>query len=455
MIMKSSPAGAAGIKTTLSVRVRRLAWFAGLGLLLFYALGVSAGYVWLRYVRKNDQIGFVDVALFRVAAVRRGIAAQHFTKAQVEWDAKNYQAAYLYFSAAVRQDPANVPGRLAAARFLRSVGAGNLGLIMLEEGLDRAPDDRRLIETTFDFLAATGQNRRLLDLLRKHYGSGLSGPNGALLQRYEVGATLAVEGVPAAKLLLERHGDLLRDPQAAPTVARVRWESQERLKAIGLLQEYVRTQPAAYADYALLAGWQEAGGLTSDAVRTAERACAKFPAELGPRVLLIEMLNADSPGGSAMQQGIAAYLRSFAGRPESLAELAALAGRKGWVDLARTLYEIGANRQPDLSRLALCYCDALMHNSQFKEVRQLLAQIEAQAPESSASFMIQLRQRQVITAAAAGDHDGAREHARRLAAVLHGDAEGIEACSRIFQKLGITEAVAELSGRPAIAAVKK
>lgn len=428
--------------------LRKLAIYGIIGLVSFYGIYVAAGYSWLRFARKNEQVKLLDVAFIRVGEIRRANAVQHFANAQVEWDAKNYQAAYLSFVTGVRQDPDNLTGRLTAVRFLRSVGAGSLALAMLEEGLVRAPEDRRLIEPTFEVLLAAGRQRHALELLKKYYGAAQTGPNGELLQRVEIEATLAADGAPAAKQLMDKHPELLKNVLATPVVARVLWESQERLRAIRLLQDYVRNQTAAvYNDYALLAGWQEVGGLPAEAVQTARLACARLPRELSPRVLLIEMLAAETPAGPAVPDAVATYLREFSDRPESLIGLATLAGRKGWVDLARTLYAIGANRQLDLNQVAMAYSDALARNSRYKEVRQVLTGLESQASEASAAFLVQLRQRQVITAAALNDTDNVREYARRLAAVLNRDPDGLEVCRGLFRKMGINEAVAELSSR--------
>jgi hypothetical protein len=130
-----------------------------------------------------------------------------------------------------------------------------------------------------------------------------------------------------------------------------------------------------------------------------------------------------------------------------LSELAVLAGRKGWIDLSRTLYELSANTQQDLGVMALSYSDALAHVSRFKDAREILTDVDTQLADVSPAFMIQLRQRQVITCAALGDSDNVREYARRLAAVLSRDPDGLEVCRRLFRKIGITEAVAELSSR--------
>ena len=441
--------------------LRKLALYGLIGLFALYVVGVAAGYSWLHFMRKNDHVRLLDVALFQVGSIRRDIAAQHFANAQKEQAAKNFQAAYLFYSAGVRQDPTNVPGRLSAVEFLRSVGAGSLALGMLEEGLALVPEDQRLIKQTFDVLLAAGRDRHSLELLKQRYGAEFAGKNEMLLQRYELGATLAAEGAPAAKKLLDRRAGLLQDPLATPVVARVLWESAERLRAISMLQGYVLTPSAGYADFALLSGWQSASGQPADAVQTARRAVDQFPRDLSPRVLLIEMLMAETSSGAAGQEAITAYLRDFSSRPESLAELAVLSGRKGWVELNRTLYQIGANRQLDLKPLALSYCDALARESRYKQIQQVLIQLEAQSSEESPAFMVQLRQRQVITSAALSDSDSVREYTRRLVALLNRDPDGLEVCRRLFSRLGISDAVAELSSRsrttpaPKTAAVRK
>jgi hypothetical protein len=438
-----------GSKPTVADRLRQLAILAGLALVFCYVAGVTAGYLWLTQVRKLGQVGVLDVALFRVQNVRHAMAAQQFTRAQAEWDAKNYQAAYVAFSTALRQDPDNVTGRLKAAGFFRAVGAANLGQILLEEGLARDPGEKRLIEATFDLLLGTGRDRHALDLLHKTYPAGFSGPNQLLLETDELLATLSVDGAAAAKKLLERYPDLATHAPAAPVVARVYWESAERLKAISLLASYLQSQPAVFVDYLRLASWQTAAGQPDAAIRTAEQACAKFPGDLQARVVLIEMQAAAAPDGRPAAKVIESYLRNYAARPEAIPLLAALAGSKGWVDLARGLYELGALRQANLDVLALYYSDALVRSARFAEVQLVLAQIEAQTPEASTAFQVQLRQRQIIAAAALGQSEQVRDFARRLGSTLGNDPDGLEICRRIFQKLNIGEAVAELTPRAA------
>jgi len=446
-----------GSKPTVADRLRQLAILAGLALVLLYVGVVAAGYLWLAQVRKVEHLHLVDVALFRVQNIRRAMAVQQFAHAQAEWEAKNYQAAYVAFSTAVRQDPDNVGGRLAAANFFRAVGAANLGQILLEEGLARAPGEQPLIVATFDVLLGGGRDRHALELLRQTYPAGFSGQSQLLLETYELSATLNVEGPAAARKLLTRYTDLENHLPAAPMVARVYWESGERLRAITQLAAYVRTPPVPFGDFVRLAGWQAVAGQPEAAIRTSEQACARFAGEIPPRVLLIEMKAAATTGGRPVRADIEDYLRNYSSRPEAIPLLAALAGNKGWVDLARVLYEIAASRLQNLDVLALYYCDALARNGRFAEVQPMLAQVEAQTPEAGAAFLVQLRQRQIIAAAALGQAEVVRDYARRLGSALGNDPDGLDICRRIFQKLNIPEAVAELTPRaaPAKAPVMK
>lgn len=429
--------------------IKRVALFAAVGLVALYLLGATGGYIWVRHARKNQNITFLDVALLRWKDVRRGLAAQQFAKAKLELDAGNQRAAFLAYTFAVNNDPENVGYRLAAADFLRTAGSAPMATALLEAGLARAPHEQKLIERTFDLLCTTGRDRRALELLRQRPATLFSDPNGPMLRTYELQALLNLGDAKGAGEVLENNRALEKNHRSIPVVARVLWETQQRLRAIELLSNYVRTQPDVYSAYAQLAEWQMAVGMNADAVHTAERACQEFKNDLTSRLLLIEAQGAHTHCGREWLQSIESCLDDLGNQPHTLATLAGLAGRKGWVELARSLYELSALRQPDIGMVAVFYSDALMRHGRFKEAQEMLAQIEAQALEAGPTFTAQLRHRQVIAASAMGDSSGVREFTRRLAAVLHNDPEGLEKSRRHFQKSGIVEALAELSGSPA------
>jgi len=428
---------------------KRVLLFAVGGLVALYLLGATGGFLFVRYVRKNETISFADVALLRWREVRRGMAAQQFVKAQQEWDAGNYQVAFLAYNFAVNNDPDNIPGLLAAARFLKAAGSNSMALTTLEAGLARAPDDARLIEQTFSLLNTVGRDRRTLELLRQRPASSFTGPNGPVLRTVELEATLNLGDVEGATKLLAQHPELAQTPRAVPVVARVLWESKQRLRAIETLSAYVRSRPESFDVYAQLAQWQLTSEMGEEAVRTAEAAVAKFPRDLAPRILLIEAQAVRTNRGREFNTAVESYLHEYGPRPEALLQLASLAGRRGWVELARGLFEIGALRQPDLGGYGFCYADALLRQSRFKEVLLLLAQIESQSLDGSPAFTVQLRNRQIIATAGLGDGTAVREAARRLTAALRNDSDAVELYRRTYQKLGITEAAAELTGRTA------
>ena len=439
------PAQSGTARSSVGARLRRLALYAFIGLIVLYVTGAGAGYAWMRYARKNEQITFDQVALLRWRAVRRGVAEQQFAQGKAEWDAKKYQSAYLLYSSAVRNDPDNIAGRLSAARFFTAVGGINLAIGLLEDGLTRSPNNPQLIEQTFELLTTRGRDQRALGLVRRLSGGSSSAPT-TLVQMYEVLATLNTAGAPAAARLLAKYPDLRNNHRAAPVVARVMWESQDRLKAIELLAKYVQTESGEYSPWLQLAQWQAAGGMTSSALETARRACTQFPSEFAPRLLVIQLLGQQAAGSAGWQSEIDGFLRDFSALPESVIVLSELAGRMGWVDLARGCYEVGATRIPDLNMLALFYADALGANKKIPEALRLLAQIESQATSASPAFLVGLRQRQVLMASAKGDHDAVRESARRLGSALANDQDTLQGIRERFTKLGLAEAVAELSG---------
>ncbi|HZP60802.1 MAG TPA: hypothetical protein VFB27_10810 [Opitutaceae bacterium] len=437
---------------SLKLNAGRLALVLGLTAFVVYGGVVATGYFWLREVRKIEQVGLFDVAFFRASQVRREMAAQQFAKARTALAAKDYNAAFVGYTSGLHNDPDNVEGRLQAAEFLQTVGATDRAVVMLEEGLTRLPDNRPLLERTLDLLTTSGRDADALKLLHGQLAAQFSGPNGPLLRTYEILGTLNTDGPAAARSLLDASPDLRATTSSLPVIARVLWESKQPLEAISTLQSYLKAKPDNFAAYAQLAEYQDAAGLIADARHTADLACAQLPGQMPPRVLRIGVLKPRQPGEvQRWEQEVAAYLKEFGGKPEGVALLANLAGREGWVDLARMLYESAAGRGQDVRMLAMYYSDALMMQRQFTEARSVLAEIDRQTPEGGGYFSVLLLQREVVVAAACGDRDDAREQARRVAAALRLDPDGLEVIRRRFVKLGISEAVAELGPRIAVA----
>jgi tetratricopeptide (TPR) repeat protein len=434
-------------KHTYSLRVngRKLALVAGVACLACYALVVSAGYLWLREVRRIDRVGFFEVAFYRMGKIRQDMAAQQFEKAQAALAAKDFAVAFVDMSSGLHNDPDNVAGRLQTAGFLQAAGATDRAVNLLEEGLARTPDNQDLVEATLNLLTTTGRDGPALKMLRGQLASQSSGPNGTQLRTYEVQASLNAEGPVVARHLLDRYPDLRTTTRSLPVVARVLWAAQDRTGAIDALSTFVKAQPDNFSAYADLASYQQTAGLVADARQTADLACAQFPREFAPRVLRIVMLTPTKPAElSRWEQEIGSYTKDYGDKPEAVAMLAEISGRKGWVGLARLLYQASAAHQQDVRQLAMYYSDALMFQGKFPEAQRILAEIDRQTPDSG-TFPVLLWQREIVAAAACGDRDDARESARRVAAALRRDPDGLEVIRQRFIKLKIPDAVAELT----------
>lgn len=430
---------------TLAGRLRRVAlWVAG-GLVVIYLLGAYAGYAWVHFVRKNEDISFLQVATLRWREVRREMATQQFAKAQKDWDAGKTQEAYLAFVTAMRNDPDNVAGRQVAARFLSTVGGPNMAATVLEEGLARSPENRALLQQLFELLIRSGRGRHALDLLHRRSASSMAGRNADLLHLYELQATLDTEGAGAARRLLDSHPELEQDTAALPTIARIYWETRERTRAMGLAAKYLRLEPGVFAVYSQLAGWQKQAGLTTEALQTADAAVAQFPHDLLARLLHVEMVATLSYPGTTWREAVAGYLREFGNAPGGLVALADLCGRSGWPQLARDLYLVGGTRQADLRLLACAYSDALVRVNRLQEARLILEELDRQSADTSLPFLVLLWQREVLVLSALHDTDATREAARHLATALRGDPDALENIRSRFAKLGLTAAVAEFS----------
>jgi predicted Zn-dependent protease len=316
----------------------------------------------------------------------------------------------------------------------------------LEDGLNRTPDNRTLITATLDLLMTTGRGDRALELLHGLLAPQFSGPNGTLLRTDEVLATLSAEGPAAAQKVLAGYPDLKTTTDALPVVAEVLWASQSRQAAIETLAAYIRAKPDNLIAYLSLAGYQQKAGLIGEARQTAEAACARFPNDVATRLLRIDVFEPTRASEvSSWEKDIGSYVKDFGNRREALTELAELSGQKGWVDPARLLYEAAVGRQQDFRAEAMYYSDALMFHHSYQQALRILAEIDRQTPETASSFSVLLWQREIVAAAACGDHDDARESARRVASALRRDPEGLESIRQRFIRMGIPEAVAELT----------
>ncbi len=427
----------------------RLARWGAILLVAGYVFAVAGGYLFLRYSRKIDEVHVSDVALFRFSDIRRTLARQHFRQAKEAWDAKDFQQAYVYYTSAVLRDPDNIDGRLSAAHFLEALGATNLEINLLEDGLVKAPDHRELNDLLFSRLLAAGRHRRALELLHGSHAAALTGPNAAFLQTVELQATLAVSGAPAAKAVIDQRPDLRHIAMAVPTVAQVLWDTGEKKEAIALAAALVKAEPNVLPARVLLADWLRLNGEEDAAIATALEAVRQFPSDPAARVLLFDVGGSRIRGTPNWWKEVGAYLKDFEASPKAVFLLASLAGRRGWLDLSGTLYELGARRGHDLGMLGLFYSDALVQNARLPEAQTVLQEIDLQSAERNTPFQLQVRQRTIAAAAAANDREAVRENARRLATLLRNDTDTLQLYRQHYLSIGLTDAVAELSERKA------
>jgi hypothetical protein len=422
--------------------VRRFAAATVLSLVALYLVGVSAAYLWIHAGRQIGEVSFGDVALFRVRQVRHAMATRQFATAKDEFAKKNFRAAYLAFATALRREPDNVEGRLEAADFFGALGTVKLEAATLEDGLTRAPDNLLLTDKTLGLLTSRGQDRSALDLIRKLYGEKPSGDNAPMVQTYRILAMLDTGDDTGAARVLAEHPEIKKYRGATTALAIVLWKSKEKLSAIDVLSGRLASGASDYASYAQLAQWQELGGMPDDAVATARRARALFPADRRARILLIDTLANQSPSSSEILGETESYIADTKGESSGLEALADLAGRKGWVGLEKNLYLVAANREADLHMFALNGADALAVNSRFDEEKRVLDQAGSQSEDAGAPLAVQLRRREVMADSALGDNDGVRENARFLAAaLLSSEPESMDTYRRLFERLGIKEAV--------------
>lgn len=429
--------------TKLRLNIPRLLLVLGAACAMVYVVFVAIGYVWLHQMRKVENVEVLDVALLRVGRVKHKIGENQFAQATQAWKDAKYQAAYIAFLSGVRNAPDFVSGRLEAASFLVMVGLPNLAVITLEEGWRRSPADEPLMVRTLDLLTGTGRDREALRLLREPVFKNLPAERMAIIHMYELYATLNLEGAVAAKAMLDARPEVRARVLSAPVVARVLWASGEKAAALELLQAYIGVKPKELVGYSLLMEYQLAEGKIAEAQATSQQACTELPSNPPARLLRLDAFSANNP--AAWKTEMEGYLTDFRAQPQALALLAELAGKKGWVLLTRGLYEASLGRDADARIPAMFYAEALFRTRHAQEALDVLAALERQSTDES-GFMVLLRQRQIVFAAAIGKNDEAQEYARRLASSLSRDPERLESTRRRFAQVGLTDVAALLVG---------
>jgi tetratricopeptide (TPR) repeat protein len=422
----------------------RLVLVLTLGLIGLYAVGVGCGYFWLQKVKNFPQVGVMDVAMLRWRAIRRDIAKEQFAAAERDWKEEKMQPAFLSFITAVRNDPDNVAGRIKTADFYVATGSAARAPDLLEEGLKRSSRNRALMEKTLDLLTTIGRDREALTVIREMLRDELNGPNRAMLRSYEVLATLNLDGVAAAKTLLEQHPEVNDYAGSAHTRAQIAWESRDRMHAIEILTTSLQQEKTLYANYALLAQYQESAGMSSDARDTAFAAVRNLPHEMGSHILLIALLDPNSGADAASwKTAVSNYLTEFGDTPGAIPALAEVASRKGWSDFVRGLYQIQLVRGREVRLIGLYYADALVAQNRPDDANQVLSDLALQFPDRGPLALL-LWQRQVEVASALGLDDDAREAARRLGTALSQDPDRLRMIRRRFDRMGLKDASTEL-----------
>ncbi len=414
------------------------------GLVVAYAIGVGAGYIWLQKVKNFPQVGVLDVALLRWRSIRRDISKEQFATAEKDWREGLSQPAFLSFVTAMRNDPDNTEGRIRAADFLVATGGSGRACDTLVEGVKRSSRTEALIKKTLDVMTTSGRDRQALALIHGELANELSGQYGPLLRAYEVLATLNIDGIAAAKTLLDQHPEAIRYPGSAHTRAQIIWESHERMRAIDILSQAVAANKTVYANYALLAQYQEAAGMAGDARDTAVAAVTNLPTEMGAHILLIAVLDPrNGQDAKVWDTAIKDFIARFGDSPGGLAALAEVASRKGWSEFVRGLYEVQLTRGKEVRLIALYYADSLVARGQLQGASLVLKDLALQYPDRG-PLTVLLWQRQAEVASALGAVDDARDFARRLGSALSQEPDRLLLLRRRFEHLGYKEAAAEL-----------
>lgn len=366
-----------------SLRWRRLLVVLGLAVLGLYLGAASALWAYYRFHRHIPDVHWHDIALVtRFGRVRQAVGAHQLGLARERWAAKDYAQGLFLGRSALAKDAANPEARHFVASCWRAAGRGALASRILEDGLgfDRpALPLARLLAETYLEGSRYGELLALLRVRLPALGRPVPDEQQNFFRLAELRAVLESEGAEAATAVAARWPELARLPAAAPLFARIALARGDAPAGLAMLRTALASQPENPSLHDALCETTLAAGLLDEARTVAEGFVAAFPSLPAAELRLLEAHG--SRAAAAREPWLLScmrYLARFRENPAALEQLAHLAARRGWSDLAFVLYQnavaTGANARP----FAFSYVGSLVAAKQYARAGAVWTDLVAQ-----------------------------------------------------------------------------
>ena len=431
-----------------SPRWRRIARWLAAAALLAYLGGATALWAYYRFARKVPDVCWTDIAVCtRFGRVQQAVGAKHLANAKEQWTAGEYAKSLFLARAALAKRPEDPDTRIFLASSWHQVGRIDFACRTLEDGLPHDTAAQPVARALLALYLESERHSDVLSLLRVKLPALRRQPATADLasfQHAEVQAVLETEGAEAATALAERFPILGELPAAAPLLARIDLACHRPDAALARLHAAVEREPANSTIHDALVDLALQTGRAEEARLAAEHFVEAFPALPAAELRLLEV-HATRAGSdrSPWLMSCMRYLARFRQQPAALEQLADLAARRGWSDLAFLLYQNSLGTGGRDRAFASLYIGSLLASHDFARADTVWRDLTAQksAPADSAPALA------AMVASGAGRDGEALEHLERLRSSTATDTGRRERLARLFHSFGFAPLADKLLAR--------
>jgi predicted Zn-dependent protease len=370
------------MKSAPSAIVKRIAIFLSAAIISLYLIGVSGLWAYYHYFRDIKEVQYLDILWFpRFYKANQAVGTKHLHSAEENWKAGNYAQGIYFARAAVTKYPQNPEARLFLAQCFQAVRRTSLACNILDEGLKYDTAEMPLAKTLVQYYIQSNRYTDILNLIHKRLpdlNQKISDSDQTFFRKAELHATFESAGTAAATNLHNRWPELDSIPDAIPLIARIDMAQSGPDAALSRLQQAVDKYPDspvlhdAYISTALKAKRNKEAGIASEVY------VQKFPNSASAHLRFLEShgsrINEDR---QPWLVGIMRYLAQFYRDQSTLEELANLAARQGWDDLAFVLYENSIAYGMRERNFAICYLGSLLTTRQYAKADLLWNEVQA------------------------------------------------------------------------------
>lgn len=423
--------------STPALRWRRIALWLAAAALLAYLFTASALWAYYKYSRNISEAQWIDIAICtRFGRVQQAVGAHHLALAREHWKNGEFAKGLFLARAATAKRPHDPEARLFLASCWREVGRADYAIRGLEDGLAHDTDALPLSRALIALYLQTGRHRDALTLIRVKLpalGRQPAADQQVFFQHAEVQCLFETEGAQPAAALAEHCEALGQLPAAAPLLARIALALHQPDAALSRLRDAVGREPTNPAIHDALVDLAMQTGRHEEARAAAERFVGAFPALPAAELRLLEI------HGTRAQEArtpwllsCMRYLARFRQQPAALEQLADLAARHGWSDLAFLLYQDAVATGGRDRAFASFYIGSLLASRDFPRADAVWRDLTAQksAPADSAPALA------AMVASGAGREGEALEQIERLRRSTSDDAGRRDRLARLFRGFG-------------------